>query len=318
MKPMKSFALLPITLACSVLALSAADFEIRVPGEFGKILDPRARLQLLGSGMGFLEGPVWLQSGGGSLIFSDIPANQLKQWSPKRGLKTFREPSQNANGNTTDLLGRIVSAEHGGRRISVEGRDGKVQTVVDRYDGKLFNSPNDVVVKRDGTYWFTDPDYGLGGRPKEQTGDYVYRYDPATKNVVPVAKDFVEPNGLCFSPDESKLYVADSGTPRHIRVFNVKSDGSLDGGKVFCKINPGGPDGIRCDEDGRIWSSAGDGVHIFAPDGTLIGKILVPETPANLCFGGPKFKTLFITARTSLYAIDTLVKGAKRPLRGGR
>jgi len=162
-------------------------------------------------------------------------------------------------------------------------------------------------VKSDGTVWFTDPDYGLGQNPKEQPGNYVYRYDPKGKKATAVLKDFDKPNGIVFSPDEKKLYVADSGKPKHIRVFTVKSDGTLDEGKVFCTFDKGGPDGIRCDKDGRIWSSAGDGVHIFSEDGSLIGKILVPEAPANLCFGGSEGKTLFMTARKSLYSIPTSV-----------
>jgi len=191
--------------------------------------------------------------------------------------------------------------------VSVTEKDGMVRSVVDTFEGKKFNSPNDVVVKSDGSYWFTDPDYGLGKNPKEQAGNYVYRFDPKSKSITAVVKDFDKPNGLCFSPDEKKLYVADSGKPKHIRVFEVQSGGTLDSGKVFCTIDKGGPDGIRCDNGGRIWSSAGDGVHVFAPDGKLIGKILVPESPANLCFGGADGKTLYITARKSLYAIPTLV-----------
>jgi gluconolactonase len=236
----------------------------------------------------------------------------LKRWSEAGGLTTFRKPSQNVNGNTIDWQGRLVSAEHSGRRVSVAEKDGPVKTIVSSYDGKKFNSPNDVVVKSDGTIWFTDPPYGLPkGEAKEQEGNYVFRFDPKTGKTTVVIKDSNMPNGLVFSPDEKKLYVADSGEPKHIRVFEVKSDGTLDSGKVFCKIDKGGPDGIRCDADGRVWSSAGDGVHIFAPDGSLIGKILTPETPANLCFGGPDGKTLFITAQKSLYSIPVLVGAAR-------
>ena len=185
------------------------------------------------------------------------------------------------------------------------------RTLVDSFNGKKFNSPNDVVVKTDGTLWFTDPDYGLGRNKREMDGNWVYRFDPKSKAVTAVVKDFDKPNGLCFSPDEKKLYVADSGEPHHIRVFDVQKDGTVANGKVFCVIDNGVPDGIRCDTDGRVWSSAGDGVQIFAPDGALIGKILVPESAANLCFGGKDGKTLFITARSSLYAIETSVRGAK-------
>jgi gluconolactonase len=190
-----------------------------------------------------------------------------------------------------------------------------VNTVVSDYNGKKFNSPNDVVVKSDRTVWFTDPPYGLPkGEKKEQDGNYVFRFDPKSKRTTIVATNCDMPNGLAFSPDEKKLYVADSsGARRDIRVYEVKGDGTLQGGTIFCRIDKGGPDGIRCDAEGRVWSSAGDGVHIFGTDGALIGKILVPESPANLCFGGANGRTLFITARKGLYSIPVRVGPAKRP-----
>lgn len=302
-------ATLPLAIACFGIQAWAAEFDIRDESEFKKIVGSSAQVKKLAGDMGFLEGPVWNPAEGGFLIFSDIPANQLKKWTETSGLSVFRQPSQNANGNTLDLEGRLVSAEHGARRISRTGKDGKIETIVEVFDGKKLNSPNDVVVKSDGTFWFTDPDYGLAGRPKEQDANYVFRYDAKARSLKVVVKDFHKPNGLCFSPDESKLYVADSGDPKHIRVFDVQKDGTLGTGKVFCKIDKGGPDGIRCDTDGRIWSSAGDGVHVFAADGKLIGKILTPEAPANLCFGGADYRTLYITARKSLYSIPVLVQG---------
>lgn len=286
---------------------SAADFDIRDEAEFRKIIPEGAKVEKLAGGFRFTEGPVWVEKEGGYLVFSDIPANELKKWTTE-GVTTFRNPSQNANGNTVDLEGRLVTAEHSGRRISRTLEDGEVETVADRFEGKRFNSPNDIVVKSDGTIWFTDPDYGLGGKPREIEGNWVYRHDPKSKKTTVLVKDFDKPNGLCFSPDETKLYVADSGQPKHIRVFEVNGD-SVGEGKVFCKIDRGGPDGIRTDADGRVWSSAADGVQIFAPDGKLIGKILAMESPANLCFGWKDFKTLFITARTGLYRIETAVEG---------
>lgn len=292
--------------AAFVGGINAAEFDIRDETEFRKIVPADAKVEKLAGGFRFTEGPVWLSEGDGSLIFSDIPANELKKWTPE-GVTTFRNPSQNANGNTVDLEGRLVSAEHSGRRVSVT-RDGKPETVVDDFEGKKFNSPNDVVVKSDGSYWFTDPDYGLGGNTREMEGNWVFRHDPKTRKTTALVKDFDKPNGLCFSPDETKLYVADSGRPRHIRVFTVKGD-TVSDGKVFCAIDKGGPDGIRADAAGRIFSSAGDGVHIFSPEGKLIGKILVPEAPANLCFGGKDFKTLYMTARTGLYKIDLATEG---------
>ncbi len=294
------------------LVCGAADFDVADQTEFNNIIAPGAKIARLATDMKFVEGPVWVPDGD-YLIFSDIPANQLKKWSPEGGLSTFREPSNKANGNTLDREGRLMSAEHGARRVSRTEKDGMVVTVVDSYDGKKLNSPNDVVVKSDGSVWFTDPDYGLEGRPKEQPGNYVYRFDPKDKSVTAVATDFDKPNGLCFSPDESQLYIADSGRPRHIRVFNVARDGKLDAGKVFCSIDKGGPDGIRCDADGRIWTSSGHGAQVFGPDGKLIVTINLPEAGANLCFGGADGKTLFVTARKSLYSVPTLVKSATRP-----
>jgi len=296
----------------ALMAADAGSFDIKNESEFKKCVGAAARVEKLAGDMGFLEGPVWHSDG--FLVFSDIPNNELTKWTKETGVTTFRKPSRNANGNTLDLQGRLMTAEHSGRRVSVAEKDGMVKTVVEQFNGKKFNSPNDVVVKSDGTVWFTDPPYGLPpGEKKEQEGNYVYRFDPKNGQVSVVANDFDMPNGLCFSPDEERLYVADSGKPRHIRVFEVNSEGSAAGGALFCKIDKGGPDGIRCDAEGRVWSSAGDGVHIFATDGALIGKILVPEGPANLCFGGTDGKTLFITARKSLYSIPVLVTGARRP-----
>ncbi|MEO7300403.1 MAG: SMP-30/gluconolactonase/LRE family protein [Verrucomicrobiota bacterium] len=291
----------------SAFVVAAADFDIRNEVEFKKCVPDGAKVEKLASGFGFTEGPTWVAWDGGVLVFSDIPANELKKWTRKDGVSTFRQPSQNANGNLFKN-GRLISCEHSGRRVVIQSKDKLVETLVDQFDGKKFNSPNDVAVKSDGTVWFTDPDYGLGGNKKEMEGNFVFRFDPKTKQLTAVVKDFDKPNGLAFSPDEKKLYIADSGKPHHIRVFDVQKDGSLATGKVFCVIDNGVPDGIRCDKQGRVWSSAGDGVHIFAPDGSLIGKILVPETPANLCFGGKDGKTLFITARSSLYAIETSQK----------
>ncbi len=307
-----SFTMTALTCAASVHLVHAADFEIRDAVEFDKIVAPNAKLERLATDMRFTEGPVWRAADGGYLVFSDIPADELKKWSPKEGLSTFRKPSRNANGNTVDRHGRLITCEHSGRRVSILEKDGSLRTLVDQCDGKKFNSPNDAVVKSDGTIWFTDPPYGLPrDAVKEQDGNYVFRFDPKTQKAARVADGFDMPNGLCFSPDEKQLYVADSGKPRHLRVFDVQPDGTLKDGRVFCEIDRGVPDGIRCDTQGRIYSSAGDGVHIFAPDGKLVGKILVPESAANLCFGGADGKTLFITARTSLYAIPLRIEGAK-------
>ncbi|HMB96243.1 MAG TPA: SMP-30/gluconolactonase/LRE family protein [Tepidisphaeraceae bacterium] len=279
--------------------------------DLSKLIPSDAKIEKLASGLQFVEGPAWMRDG--FLIFSDIPANKMMKWSAKDGLGVFRDPSHNSNGNTLDAQGRLFTCETGTRRVSFTERDGTVKTLVDRYQEKKFNSPNDIVVKSDGTVWFTDPNYNIPkGEAQEQEHLLVYRVEPQTKNISPVAGwDFDKPNGLCFSPDEKKLYIADSGKPHHIRVFNVQSDGKLSGGDVFCVIDRGVPDGFRCDEFGNLWSSAGDGVQIFSPDGKLIGKIPVSETPANLCFGGDDGKTLYITARHSIYRIQTNVHAAK-------
>lgn len=295
--------------AVAAVGLAAADFEAVDEKEYKKLFAGNAKVTRLATGMQFVEGPVWMP--GGFLVFSDIPANELKKWDGA-AVTTFRKPSQNANGNTLDRTGRLLTAEHGGRRVSMAGPDGNVETLVDAFEGKKLNSPNDVVVTRDGAVWFTDPDYGLAGRPKEQAGNYVYRFEPATKKLTAVVKDFDKPNGLCFSPDQKRLYVADSGAPRHIRMFDVAKDGTVTGGAVFAKIDKGGPDGIRCDAGGRVWSSSGDGAQVFGPDGRLIARILLPEAAANLEFGGKDGKTLFLTARKSLYAVETKVRAAKR------
>ena len=309
--------LLPV-LALLTAILPAAEPQADNPAEFARLVPAGAKIAKLAGDLGFIEGPIWVKSGG-YLVFSDIPNDELKRWSAKDGLATFRKPSQNANGNTLDLTGRLLTCEHSGRRVAVLEKDGTLKTLIDSFDGKRLNSPNDVVVRTDRTIWFTDPEYGLKTNPttkkkedKQQPGNFVFRHDPKTGKTTAVVKDFVQPNGLAFSPDEKKLYVADSGSPRHIRVFDVAADGSLNSGRIFCTIDKGGPDGIRVDKDGRVWSSAGDGVQIFAADGTRIGKILTPEAPANLCFGGTDGKTLFITARKSLYSIQVSVTGASR------
>ena len=306
-----------ITVATALLAPAfAADVKADLAAEFENCVAADAKLTRLATGMKFIEGPVWLPKSG-QLVFSDIPANELKSWTPGKGIETYRTPSQNANGNTLDRRGRLLTCEHTGRRVAVLSEDGTLRSLAERYNGKRFNSPNDVVVSSDGAVWFTDPEYGLSTDPKtkqkvgkEQSGNHVYRHDPRTGQVTLVAQGFDQPNGLAFSPDELKLYVADSGAPHHIRVFAVAADGSLSGGAVFCTIDQGVPDGIRVDRDGRIWSTAADGVQVFDRNGRRLGKILTPESPANLCFGGKNGTTLFITARTSLYSIEVKVKGA--------
>jgi len=298
-------------------------YEIRDP-RFCDLLVSSAGLDELYTGCRWAEGPVWFNDGG-YLLFSDIPNERVLRWIEGAGTSVYRAPSHFINGNTRDREGRLVSCEHGGRRVIRTEIDGTITTLADRYQGKRLNSPNDVVVKSDGSVWFSDPSYGILSdyegykAEQEQVSRNVYRLDPNTGELTVAVEDFLQPNGLCFSPDERLLYVADSGAshkpdaPRHIRVFDVIDGKRLTNGRVFAHIDKGIPDGMRTDVDGNLWSSAADGVHCFHPDGTLLGKILVPQTVANLTFGGPRKNRLFITASTSLYAIYTATRGAQVP-----
>ncbi len=285
---------------------------------FSKLLVPGAKLEKLYGGMRWVEGPVWFADTQ-TLLFSDIPNDRMLQWCEGLGVREFRRPSNFANGHTRDRQGRLVSCEHQTRRVTRTEADGTITVLADAYLGKRLNSPNDVVVKSDGTVWFTDPTYGIssddegGVSAQEQAGRYVFRLDPASGVLSVAIDDFVQPNGLAFSPDETKLYVADSDEERHIRVFDVAADGTCSGGEVFAVIDNGAPDGFRFDAAGNLWTSAADGIHCLAPDGALLGKILVPETVANLTFGGPARDRLLITATTALYTIAVGQTGDQRP-----
>jgi len=281
-----------------------------------------APVKRLATGFDWVEGPVWFGDAG-CLLFSDIPNDRILRWMPDGSVSTYRAPSNYANGHTRDRQGRLVSCEHGTRRVTRTGHDGRVTVLADAYDGRRLNSPNDVVVKSDGTIWFTDPHYGImtdyeGFRAEQELPCNVYRIDPARGTVEAVATDFNCPNGLAFSPDETRLYVADTGRmfrddPTHIRAFDVADDGGLSGGEVFHVIEPGAADGFRCDTDGNLWSSAADGVHCIDPGGTLLGRILVPELVSNLCFGGRAKHRLFITATTSVYSVILNRRGCQSP-----
>jgi len=286
---------------------------------FGKCINGSARVEKLYEGSRWAEGPAWFAAGR-YLVWSDIPNDRILRWDEPTGtVGTFRQPAGYANGNTVDPQGRLVSCEHGNRRVTRTEHDGAITVIADRYDGKRFNSPNDVVVRSDGSIWFTDPAYGIdsdyeGHRAESEIGAcHVYRVDPANGNVRIVADDFNRPNGLAFSTDERQLYVTDTGSAktRHMRLFDVGDDATLSGGDIFATCTVGGFDGFRLDTDGRIWTSAGDGVHCYDPDGTLIGKVLLPEGCANLVFGGAKRNRLFMCATTSLYAVYLKVNGAK-------
>jgi len=293
----------------AILVQAPSDFEVVDQAAFQKLFPKGAAVRKIAGDMQFIEGPVWVpEPGGGYLVFSDIPANELKRWDAKGGVRTFRAPSGSANGNTLDREGRLLTAEHAGR-ISRTDKDGTVTTVVDSFEGRKLSSPNDVVVTRDGRIWFTDPPYGLAGRKQETPGNYVYRLDPVKKVLTAIVTDMPSPNGLCLSPDEATLYVANSSKPPEIRAYAVSASAPFMG-RVFATLDKGIPDGIRCDALGNVWSSSGEGVQIFAASGQRIARILLPESAANLAFGGPTGRTVYMTARTSLYAVDTLVGGA--------
>jgi len=287
-------------------------------------------LEKLYTGCRWAEGPAYF-SAGRYLVWSDIPNDRIMRWDETDGsVSVFRTPAMNTNGHTIDREGRLVSCEHRGRCVSRIEHDGSRTVLVSHYQGKKLNSPNDLVVKSDGTIWFTDPSYGIDSdyegdaAPSELGGAcHVYRFDPVRNDLSAVATDFEKPNGLAFSPDESLLYIADTGAthvsngPRHIRRFRVGADGkSLEGGEIFAECHVGLFDGFRIDVHGNIWTSTGLGVDCYTPDGTLIGRVRVPEVVANLCFGGPKRNRLFICGTTSLYAIYVNTQGALRPNHG--
>ncbi|WP_336209256.1 SMP-30/gluconolactonase/LRE family protein [Nonomuraea sp. LPB2021202275-12-8] len=274
-------------------------------------------IERLHHGARWAEGPVYFPAGR-FLAWSDIPNDRMLRWDEMTGaVGPFRQPAGYVNGNTLDREGRLISCEQGGRRVTRTEHDGSVTVVADRWEGRRFNSPNDAVVRSDGSIWFTDPSYGITSdyegvkAEPEIDGCHVYRVDPATGEVRVVADDFVRPNGLAFSLDERLLYVADTRR-RHLRVFDVRDDGTLSGGKVFAEGGEGdGFDGMRLDDTGRVWAAAGKAVHCFDPDGTLIGRLHLPEDVANLVFGGPKRNRLFIAATSSLFSLMLNVTGAR-------
>ncbi|WP_321785260.1 SMP-30/gluconolactonase/LRE family protein [Paraburkholderia sp. J94] len=300
--------------------MNAHDHEVHDP-RFRRLIQPNALLQKIAGDCLWTEGPVYFPASD-LLVWSDIPNNRMMRWAPGMGVGVFRANANFSNGNTRDGEGRLVSCEHGRRCISRTEHDGSVTVLASHYDGKRLNSPNDLVVDSQGTIWFTDPDYGIlsdyeGYRAESEIGGcHVYAFVRGALEPRRVADDFVKPNGLAFSPDELKLYIADSGAshvengPRHIRVFDVR-DGRLTNGRIFVEMEQGIPDGLRVDEHGNVWTSAADGVHCYAPDGTLLGKILIPEAVANLTFGGLNRNCLFITATTSVYSLPVGVRGAR-------
>ena len=302
--------------------IEGTGFEVIEP-EFQSCFVGHARVERLWTGARWSEGPAWFPAGR-YLVWSDIPNNRLLRWDETDGtVSVFRSPSYNANGNTVDREGRLVSCEHLARRVTRTEHDGSITVIASHYRGMRLNSPNDVVVKSDGSIWFSDPSYGIlidyeGGRAESEIGQcHVYRWDPDSQEIEAVATDYMKPNGLAFSVDESHLFISDTGIshdengPAHIRCHKVNADGTLDKGYVFSECTNGVFDGFRLDSEGRIWSSAGDGVHCLNKDGKLIGKIRIPEIVANVCFGGPRLNRLFIAGTTSLYSVFLAVNGAK-------
>jgi len=282
------------------------------------------RVERLWTGSRWAEGPAWFAAGR-YLVWSDIPNNRMMRYvEPSGEVSVFREDSNNSNGNTVDNHGRLVTCEHRSRRVTRTEWDGSIRVLASHWQGKRLNSPNDVVVKSDNSIWFTDPAYGIdsdyeGDRQEQEIeGCHVYRIDPRSGEVERVIDDMIRPNGLAFSPDESTLYVVDTGAthvpngPRHIRQFRVGEDGKkVSGGEVFAECMSGLFDGFRVDSEGRIWTSTNEGVHVYASDATLIGKVLIPETVGNVVFGGTKRNRLFIMGTTSLYSLYTFARGAK-------
>jgi len=328
-----------MALKSSVLA-SGQDHGAPVvyPDPAVEVVDPRfakykvnnAAVERLYTGTRWAEGPVWFADGR-YLLFSDIPNNRMLRWTEETAeVSVFRSPSNYSNGNSRDRQGRLITCEHDTRRVTRTEHDGTITVLMDHFQNKKLNAPNDVIVHSDGAIWFSDPGYGImsnyeGHKSPFELPTNVYRLDPQTLEPTVVASDMDKPNGLCFSPDEKKLYVADTGVARHpsdphpIRVYDVVDGVRLKNGRLFADMSPGTSDGIRCDVDGNVWSAAGwggdgyNGVRVFAPDGTLIGKIHLPETCANLCFGGAKRNRLFMAASQSLYAVYVETQGAQTP-----
>jgi len=311
---------------------------VAYPDPAVEVVDPRfekykvgnTAIERLYTGTRWAEGPAWFGDGR-YLLFSDIPNNRILRWLEDTGeVSVFRSPSNYTNGNTRDKQGRLLSCEHDTRRVTRTELDGTITVLIDGFEGKKLNAPNDLAVHSDGAIWFTDPGYGImsnyeGHKAKFELPANVYRLDPNRREATVVVSNLDKPNGICFSPDEKKLYVVDTGVPKHpadqrpIWVYDVENGVRLKNGRIFANMAPGSSDGIRCDVDGNLWSAAGwagegfNGVHVFAPEGALIGRIHLPETCANLCFGGAKRNRLFMAASQSLYAVYVNTEGAQTP-----
>ncbi|MDA1278957.1 MAG: SMP-30/gluconolactonase/LRE family protein [Chloroflexi bacterium] len=291
-----------------------------IDDRFLELIDPDIRIEKHYTGCEWAEGPVYFPEGD-YVLWSDIPNDRMLKFAAGSGQTTvFREPCNNTNGHYRDQQGRLVSCEHRANRISRTGADGTVVSLVEHWQGKRLNSPNDLVVKSDGTIWFTDPPYGIlsdregNQRSSELEGNYTYRLDPESGDISIVDSIGDRPNGLAFSPDEKLFYLANTGKPQSITVFDVNSDRkTLSNRRLFAKVKPGMADGLRVDERGNIWTSARDGVQCYTPAGDLIGKILIPEqATANLVFGDRDGQRIYICGDTSLYSVRVKVAGSHR------
>lgn len=288
------------------------------------LLAPGAELRRLWTGGAWCEGPAWLPASR-ELVFSDVPGDRMLAWSAAdASVRVFRSPSRFANGNAVDAAGRLVTCEHGSRSVVRQEADGRLRTLADRHGAGRLNSPNDVAVASDGAVWFTDPPYGIlsdaegHAAPGELAGHHLFRLDPRTGTLAVAATGFEAPNGLAFSPDESVLYVSDTGRGiggrnHHVVAFDVQGQGRLAGRRVFATIEPGRADGLAVDEQGRLWAATDASVQVFEPDGRLAGHVPLPEKGSNCCFGGEAGSTLFVTAGGSLYAAETTTRGAISP-----
>ena len=304
-------------VARSLGVLDAPAYEV-LDHRFAPCIVPGGRAERLWTGGSWAEGPAWFDAG--FLVWSDIPNNIMLRWDePTNSTSIYRHPTNGSNGNTIDRQGRLITCETLTRRVTRTETTGQITILAEQFKGQRLKAPNDVVVKSDSTIWFTDPSYGGGALAegeREVTGCHVYRLDPLTGDLRQMTQDMVMPNGLAFSLDERDLYVVDTGStnfengPNHIRRFGLTDDHSLTGGEVFAENAAKQFDGIRFDSEGRLWCAAEDGAHCYANDGTLIGKIILPERAANLSFGGREGETLFLTATTSLYRVPI---NARRP-----
>ncbi len=284
---------------------------------FRAVIGDDVEIEEVGSGFEFTEGPIWNHVEK-HIIFSDIPGNVMRRWRPDGSVETWRQPSNMANGNAYDPEGRVVTCEHATSRVTRTEQDGSVSTLAAHYGDKELNSPNDIVVKRDGTVYFTDPGFGrmeYYGLPRPQALDFqgVYRLEPDSGELTLLVDDFDQPNGLCFSLDESQLFINDT-MRAHIRVFDVNGEGVLENGRVWAEVTggrDGAPDGMKVDSQGNLFVTGPGGIHVFAPDATCLGVIYMPQGCANFCWGEDDMKSLFVTATTSLYRVRVQVAGRR-------